>query len=64
MEGLIRIGTNTLKNIALSFVIAKQLRGTGGPPESGFDFAFFRKRALTAAAVDADILLPFISAKK
>src|SRR5210317_1579849 len=38
--------TNTVKNIALSFVIAKGLRG---PSEGGFDFDFFWKRALTAA---------------
>ena len=34
------LGTNTLKNIALSFVIAKDLRG---PAEGSFDFDFFGK---------------------
>ena len=58
-KALAILGTNTLKNIALSFVIAKELRGTS---EGRFDFDFFWKRALTAA-VSADILLPFISAK-
>ena len=53
------LGTNTLKNIALSFVIVKGLRG---PSEDGFDFNFFWKRALTAA-VSADILSPIISDK-
>jgi diguanylate cyclase (GGDEF)-like protein len=54
------LGTNTLKNIALSFVIAKDLRGSA---EDGFDFDFFWKRALTAA-VSAEILSPIISDKK
>jgi diguanylate cyclase (GGDEF)-like protein len=53
------LGTNIVKNIALSFVIAKGLRG---PSEDGFDFDFFWKRALTAA-VSADIISPVISAK-
>ena len=53
------LGTNTLKNIALSFVIAKDLRG---PAEGSFDFDLFWKRALTAA-VSADILSPLISDK-
>ena len=53
------LGTNTLKNIALSFVIAKQFRG-GSKDE--FDFNFFWKRALTAA-VSADIISPVISIK-
>jgi diguanylate cyclase (GGDEF)-like protein len=53
------LGTNIIKNIALSFVIAKGLRG---PSEDGFDFDFFWKRALTAA-VSADIISPVISAK-
>jgi diguanylate cyclase (GGDEF)-like protein len=53
------LGTNTLKNLALSFVIAKDLRGSA---EDGFDFDFFWKRALTAA-VSADILSPIISDK-
>ena len=53
------LGTNTLKNIALSFVIAKDLRG---PSEGGFDFDFFWKRALTAA-VSADLLSAAISDK-
>ena len=58
-KALAILGTNTLKNIALSFVIAKELRGTS---EGRFDFDFFWRRALTAA-VSADILSPFISAK-
>ncbi len=59
-KALTILGTNTVKNIALSFVIAKGLRG---PCEGGFDFDFFWKRALTAA-VSAEILSPIISAKK
>jgi diguanylate cyclase (GGDEF)-like protein len=58
-KALAILGTNTLKNIALSFVIAKGLRG---PSEGGFNFDFFWKRALTAA-VSADILSPLISDK-
>jgi len=58
-KALTVLGTNTVKNIALSFVIAKGLRG---PCEGGFDFDFFWKRALTAA-VSADILSPVICAK-
>ena len=59
IPGALRIlGTNIIKNIALSFVIAKGLRG---PSEGGFDFDFFWKRALTAA-VSADIISPVISA--
>ncbi len=58
-KALTILGTNTLKNIALSFVIAKDLRG---PSEGMFDFDFFWKRALTAA-VSADILSPVISDK-
>ena len=46
------LGTNTLKNIALSFVIAKELRGTS---EDRLDFDFFWRSALTSA-VGADIL--------
>jgi len=59
-KALTILGNNTVKNIALSFVIAKGLRG---PSEGGFDFDFFWKRALTAA-VSAEILSPVISAKK
>ena len=59
-KALTILGTKTLINIALSFVITKELRG---PSENGFNFDFFWKRALTAA-VSADILSPFISAKK
>jgi len=40
------MGTNVLKNIALSFVIADGLRGTAG---NSFNFDFFWKRAVTAA---------------
>jgi diguanylate cyclase (GGDEF)-like protein len=40
------LGTKTLKNVALSFVISKGIRGLS---EGGFDFDFFWKRALTAA---------------
>ena len=53
------LGTNIIKNTALSFVIAKGLRGAS---EDGFDFDFFWKRALTAAG-SADIISPVISAK-
>jgi len=45
------LGANTLKNIALSFVIAKGIRGDG----TGFDFELFWKRAITGA-VGADLI--------
>lgn len=41
------IGTNALKNIALSFVVLKSL---GGRTPSGLDFEQFMKQALTGAA--------------
>ncbi len=53
------IGINALKNIALSFVIVKELRGHA---EGGFDFDFFWKRSLTAA-VGADLLSPVVNGK-
>ena len=40
------IGCSALKNIALSFVIAKEMRAQS---EDGFDFDFFWKRSVTAA---------------
>ena len=58
-KALTILGTNTLKNIALSFVISKEFRRSS---DNGFDFDFFWKRALTAA-VSADILSPVISDK-
>ena len=58
-KALSLLGTNTLKNIALSFVIAKGLRG---PSEGVFDFDFFWKRAITAA-VSAEIISAVISDK-
>ena len=53
------LGTNTLKNIALSFVIAREFKSQS---EDGFDFHFFWKRSLTAA-VSADMLSSIISVK-
>ena len=58
-KALAILGTNTLKNIALSFVIANEFRGAS---DNGFDFDFFWKRALTAA-VSAHILSTIISDK-
>lgn len=40
------LGTNVTKNIALSFVIAKELSSSENP---GFDFQYFWKRAVTCA---------------
>lgn len=40
------LGTDVMKNIALSFVISRDLRGESS---SGFNFDFFWKRAVTAA---------------
>lgn len=45
------MGVNALKNIALSFVIAKDLRGED---EEDFDFKLFWKKAVTAA-IAADL---------
>ncbi|MEJ2199833.1 MAG: GGDEF domain-containing protein [Desulfuromonadaceae bacterium] len=46
------IGVDVLKNIALSFVIAKEMRGGGG---DGFDFEYFWKKSVTSA-VAAELL--------
>lgn len=56
-KALTLLGTKALKNIALSFVIARELRGHSA---GGFDFNFFWKRSLTAA-VSADLLSPLIA---
>ncbi len=45
------MGINALKNIALSFVIAQDLKGVS---HNGFDFDLFWKRAVTAA-IGADL---------
>jgi len=50
-KALAIIGLNAVKNIALSFVIATELRTHS---EGGFDFDFFWKRSVTAA-VAADL---------
>lgn len=52
-------GVNTLKNIALSFVIARDMRRCSN---DSFDFEFFWKRSVTAA-VGADILASLINYK-
>jgi len=51
------LGLNVTKNIALSFVIAKEL---AGPAEGGFDFNYFWKRAVTSA-VSAELLAAKLS---
>jgi len=51
------LGLNVTKNIALSFVIAKELTG---PAEGGFDFNYFWKRAVTSA-VSAELLAAKLS---
>ena len=53
------LGVNTLKNIALSFVISKELRGAGN---DAFDFNLFWKRAVTAA-IAADLIAKLINHK-
>jgi HD-like signal output (HDOD) protein len=53
------LGCNALKNIALSFVIAKELRAN---PQETFNFDFFWKRSVTAA-VSADLIASLISRK-
>jgi diguanylate cyclase (GGDEF)-like protein len=54
------LGVETLKNIALSFVIAKANSGNG---RNGFDFNRFWKRALTAA-VGANFFADLLGVKK
>ncbi len=53
------LGTNLIKNIALSFVIASDLRGAG---ESAFDFDYFWRRSVTAA-VAAELIMALIKDK-
>ncbi len=50
-KALAILGLNTMKNIALSFVMANELRSNS---DGGFDFNFFWKRSVTAA-VAADL---------
>jgi len=58
-KALTILGATTVKNIALSFVIAREMRGSS---DNGFDFDFFWKRSLTAA-VSADVLSSIIGKK-
>ncbi len=51
------LGLNVTKNIALSFVIAKELVV---PVDGGFDFNYFWKRAVTSA-VSAELLAARLS---
>lgn len=51
-KALTVLGVNILKNIALSFIIARELSGTH---DQGFDFTYFWRRAVTAA-VAAELL--------
>jgi diguanylate cyclase (GGDEF)-like protein len=58
-KALTILGTKTLKNIALSFVIVKWMRATNG---DGFDYGVFWKRAVTSA-VAADLISSNINKK-
>ena len=53
------IGSDAVKNIALSFVISKNLKGNG---EGRFDFNFFWKRSVTAA-VAAKLIASLVKAR-
>jgi diguanylate cyclase (GGDEF)-like protein len=53
------LGTNVIKNIALSFVISGDLRGTS---DSIFDFDYFWRRAVTAA-VAAELVMGLVAKK-
>lgn len=53
------LGMNVTKNIALSFVIAKEMTGVGS---EGFDFTHFWKRAVTTA-VSAELLASLLRYK-
>ena len=58
-QALSILGLNTLKNIALSFVVVGSMKGADN---SGFDFEFFWKRAVTAA-VAADLVAKTLTRK-
>jgi len=58
-KALAVLGLNAMKNIALSFVIAKEFKSDS---EGGFDFDFFWKRSITAA-VAADLTAKLIENK-
>lgn len=53
------LGTNVIKNIALSFVIASELRGD---KQSSFNFDYFWRRSVTAA-VAAELLTTVLGVK-
>ncbi|MBU1566518.1 MAG: HDOD domain-containing protein [Proteobacteria bacterium] len=53
------LGTNLIKNIALSFVIAGNLRGNN---KSLFDFDYFWRRSVTSA-VAAELVMELINSK-
>ncbi len=53
------VGVDALKNLALSFVIAKEMKGTS---IGLFDYNFFWKRAVTAA-VASELLAPILDYK-
>jgi len=53
------LGTNVIKNIALSFVIAGNLRGES---DSSFDFEYFWRRSVTAA-VAAELVTGLLQEK-
>ncbi len=53
------LGTNIIKNIALSFVIADNFRGEA---ESSFDFDYFWRRSVTAA-VAAELVMGMLHEK-
>jgi diguanylate cyclase (GGDEF)-like protein len=58
-KALTILGTEALKNIALSFVIVQSMQSTNG---EGFDYKFFWQRAVTSA-VAADLISTFIKQK-
>lgn len=58
-KALTILGTETLKNIALSFVIVNWMQTSGG---EGFNYEFFWKRAVTAA-VAGDLISTAIQQK-
>src|SRR5512140_2775894 len=53
------LGTNVIKNIALSFAIAGDLRGS---EQGGFDFNYFWRRSVTSA-VAAELLTSLLQRK-
>jgi len=58
-KALLVVGSDAVKNVALSFIISKDLKGQG---EGCFDFDFFWKRSITAA-VAAELIASLVKSR-